>query len=57
MSLTVAPATRVVTDIVGRPRQLVQMLRAGSTTPERLRRVAAALVVGCLVTDVASFTR
>ncbi|HEX5346673.1 MAG TPA: hypothetical protein VFW64_06155 [Pseudonocardiaceae bacterium] len=48
MSLTVAPATRVATDIVGRPRQLVQMLRAGSTTPERLRRVAAALVVGCL---------
>jgi len=30
------------------------MLRAGSTTPERLRRVAAALVVGCLLTALVS---
>jgi hypothetical protein len=54
VSLDVAPASRAATDIVGRPRQLVQMLRVGSTTPERLRRVAATLVLGCLLTAVVS---
>jgi hypothetical protein len=43
--------TGVAADTVGRPQRL---LRAGSTTPERLRRVAASLVVGCLVIVVVS---
>lgn len=54
MSVDVAPAPRAATEFVGRPRQLVQLLRAGSTTPERLRRVAAGLVVGCLLTALTS---
>ncbi|PZS17824.1 MAG: hypothetical protein DLM60_13100 [Pseudonocardiales bacterium] len=37
-----------------RPRGLVRMLRAGLTTPERLSRVAAGLVMGCLLTAVVS---
>jgi hypothetical protein len=39
---------------VERPRRLVRVLRAGSTTPERLRRVGAGLVAGCLLTAVVS---
>jgi hypothetical protein len=54
VSVDVAPAPRAATEFVGRPRQLVQLLRAGSTTPERLRRVAAGLVVGCLLTALTS---
>ncbi|MGH3753811.1 MAG: hypothetical protein ACRDRP_14150 [Pseudonocardiaceae bacterium] len=52
MSLDVASAPRDAAATVGRPQR---MLQAGSTTPERLRRVAAGLVVGCLVTAVVSF--
>jgi hypothetical protein len=54
VSLDVAPAPRAARDPVVRSGQLVQMLRAGFTTPERLRRVAAVLVVGCLLTAVIS---
>lgn len=54
MSLEVGPAPRAARDPAVRTRRLVQMLRAGSTTPERLRRVAASLVVGCLLTAVVS---
>ena len=54
MSVDVARAPRAATEFVGRPRQLVQLLRAGSTTPERLRRVAAGLMVGCLLSALTS---
>jgi hypothetical protein len=39
---------------VGLLQGLGQIFRAGLTTPERLRRVAAALVTGCMVTAVVS---
>ncbi|MGH3810461.1 MAG: hypothetical protein ACRDRU_28345 [Pseudonocardiaceae bacterium] len=41
-------------DVAAAPALPKRMLRAGSTTPERLRRVAVILMVGCLVTAVVS---
>lgn len=52
--MSVVSAPRVAGDPAGRPKRWVRMVRAGITTPERLRRVAAGLVVGCLVTAVIS---
>jgi hypothetical protein len=54
VSLDVASALRAAVDSVGRPQRVARILRIGPTTPERLRRVAAGLVVGCLVTAVVS---
>ncbi|MGH3788459.1 MAG: hypothetical protein ACRDRG_18370 [Pseudonocardiaceae bacterium] len=50
MSLDVAPAPRAA----GAPQWFVRVPWAGSTTPERLRRVAAGLVAGCLLIAVVS---
>lgn len=54
VSASVLPAWGTALNAVGLLRRLVRAFQAGLTTPERLRRVAAVLVVGCVVTAVVS---
>jgi hypothetical protein len=54
VSGSVLSASGTALDAVGLLRRLVRTFQGSLTTPERLRRVAAVLVVGCVVTAVVS---
>ena len=54
MSASVLPPSGAALNTVELLRRVVRTFPAGLTTPERLRRVAAVLVVGCVVTAVVS---
>ena len=54
MSASVLSASATGLDAVGLLRRVVRTFQGGLTTPERLSRVAAMLVVGCVVTAVVS---